>query len=294
MDLSGTRHRVGSRGAIVMRWHDLLFLHWPVEAASLQPFLPQGLLVDTREGQGWIGVVPFTMSGIRARYVPAIPRTSAFPELNVRTYVVAEPGLVIPGRNGVAERPGPGVWFFSLDAASHAAVRVARTVFHLAYYDASMSCRTTKEGWIEYTSTRTHRGVKPGRFEARYRPVGAPTRSAPGTLEHWLTERYWLYAADRRGCLYAGRVWHDPWPLQPAEAEVRVNTMAEASGISLPSVAPLEHFARLLEVDAALPKRLARLERSTQPMRSPVVAPTAVGMRAMPFWHRGRSGPACE
>ncbi len=287
---SATSYRVGSRGAMVMRWHDLLFLHWPIEPITLQALLPHGLLVDTFQGQAWVGVVPFTMSGIRARRAPPIPGLSAFPELNVRTYVTPAPGLVIPGRGGAAIRPGPGVWFFSLDAASRVAVRVARSLFHLNYRDARMSARHARDGWIEYSSRRLGRTDSNSRFEARYRAVGAANPTQPGTLEHFLTERYWLYAADRRGAIYAGRVWHDPWRLCAAEAEVRENSMAVASGITLPSVAPLMHFAKELCVDAALPRRLAQSARVSEPLGPGFRLTSRAGIRAVPFWH-GRERP---
>ena len=85
-------------------WHDLLFAHWPVAADALRGLIPGQLAVATFEGQAWVGVVPFRMNGIRLRGLPALPWLSAFPELNVRSYVTLD------GR--------PGVFFFSLDAAN--------------------------------------------------------------------------------------------------------------------------------------------------------------------------------
>ena len=229
-----------------MRWHELLFMHWPVPTAALRPFIPAGLELDTFDGSAWLGVVPFRMSGIRRRLLPPIPGTSAFPELNVRTYVT---------------RPGgasPGVWFLSLDAASRIAVRVARWTFHLPYFDAHMSCtRDPAAGaaggagaGVRYRSVRTHRGAPPAAFAARYRPTGDPLRARPGTLEHFLTERYCLYATDPRGRVFRGDIDHIPWPLQPAEAEVEQNSMAEPLGIRLPDAAPLLHYADRLDVVA--------------------------------------------
>ena len=93
-------------------WHDLLFAHWQIDAARMRPHVPAALEIDTFEGQAWIAVVPFRMSGVRLRFTPALPWLSAFPELNVRTYVVAE-----------RKR---GVWFFSLDAGNPLAVAMAR------------------------------------------------------------------------------------------------------------------------------------------------------------------------
>jgi uncharacterized protein YqjF (DUF2071 family) len=83
---------------------------------------------------------------------------------------------------------------------------------------------------------------------ASYCPTGPIARSRPGTLDHWLTERYCLYAADRRGHLYRGDIHHTHWPLQSAEAEITTNTMAAAHGITLPDTPPLLHFARRLDM----------------------------------------------
>ena len=77
----------------------------------------------------------------------------------------------------------------------------------------------------------------------------------PGTLDHWLTERYCLYAVDRASRIYRAEIHHRPWPLQPAEAEIDVNTMAAASDIRLPAVAPRLSFAERLDVVVWAPER---------------------------------------
>ncbi len=222
-------------------WHDLLFAHWPVSEATLRPHIPARLAIDMFGGQGWLGVVPFRMSGVRLRGTPAVPWLSAFPELNVRTYVVAD------GK--------PGVWFFSLDAGNAIAVAIARAWFHLPYFRARMSC-VKREGWIEYSSERTHRGAASGALRGRYRPNGAAFFAEPGSLEHFLTERYCLYTADGEGRLIRGEIHHAPWPLQIAEAELAKNTMAEAAGFSLPAAQPLLHFSKRQDVVVWQPQRV--------------------------------------
>src|SRR5262245_14397007 len=119
--------------AMWMIWHDLLFAHWPIPIDTMRRAVPERLALDTFDGSAWVGVVPFRMSGVRPRFVPSMPWLSAFPELNVRTYVTAG------GK--------PGVYFFSLEAANPVAVRAARTFFHLPYFDARMSLQETP-GWI--------------------------------------------------------------------------------------------------------------------------------------------------
>ena len=210
-------------------WLDLLFAHWEVDGAALRKFIPRGLQLDSFGGRAFLGVVPFRMTGVRMRGLPPLPGLSAFPELNVRTYVT--------------DGSKPGVWFFSLDAANAPAVIMARKTFHLPYFNASMSCRREK-GWVEYESRRTHRGAPKAAFRGRYRATGTLTA---GPLDRWLTERYCLYAADGRGRLRRAEVHHAPWPLEAAEAEIGENTMAAPLGIALEGP-PRLHAARRLDV----------------------------------------------
>jgi hypothetical protein len=211
-------------------WHDLLFAHWPLPPQDLRRVLPPELSPDTFDGSAWVGVVPFWMSGIRRRGLPPLPGLSSFPELNVRTYVTCQ------GK--------PGVYFFSLDAASLPAVWAARRFFHLPYFHARMRSQPIA-GAIQYQSTRT--GGASAEFRGKFRPINPIRLRAPGTLAHWLTERYCLYTIFA-GHVYRCDIHHQQWPLQDAEAEIEVNTMAAASGIALPNSPPVLHFARKLEV----------------------------------------------
>jgi uncharacterized protein len=221
-------------------WRNLLFAHWPVDAAVLRSQIPAELAIDTFEGRAWIGIVPFSMSDVRLRWTPPLPGLSSFPELNVRTYVTAQ--------------AKPGVWFFSLDAANALAVAAARVSFHLPYFRARMHS-TEMDGWIHYQSERTHSGAPPAVFEARYRATSEPFEARQGTLEHFLTERYCLYSATA-GRIYRGEIHHPPWQLQLAEAQLMQNSMAEAAGLTLPAEPPLLHFAPRQDMVAWAPYRI--------------------------------------
>jgi uncharacterized protein YqjF (DUF2071 family) len=180
------------------------------------------------------------MMGVRLRWTPPVPWLSVFPELNVRTYVTAQ--------------DKPGVWFFSLDAANVLAVAAARLSFHLPYFHARMKCKET-EGWIRYETRRSHRG--PPDFAARYRGAGEFFEAKPATLTHFLTERYCLYSAASEARVYRGEIHHPPWLLQPAEAHLMQNSMAEAAGLFLPDELPLLHFSRRQDMVAWAPHRIA-------------------------------------
>ena len=228
-----------------MHWSRLLFMHWPVPESALRPHVPPMLEIDTFDGSAWIAVVPFTMSGTRARFTPALPGPGAFHELNVRTYVIHE------GK--------PGVWFFSLDAASRIAVETARLTFHLAYFNARMSLRAHR-GRVEYKSVRVDPRGQPAELDCSYWSETEPTRSRPGSLEVFLTDRYRLYASDLppRGFerLWVGEIDHDPWLLASARCEVCTNSMAAPLGIETPTDKALLHLAEPVSVRGWRPRRV--------------------------------------
>src|SRR5262249_26340109 len=120
-------------------WHEITFFHWSADPVLVQRRLPPGLTVDTINGQAWISLTPFLLTGLRPAFCPpALGRT--FPEMNLRTYVVGP--------------SGPGIWFFSLDAARLYAVLGARATFGLPYFWAKMVVGTNPKENI-YHSKRS-------------------------------------------------------------------------------------------------------------------------------------------
>jgi uncharacterized protein YqjF (DUF2071 family) len=201
-----------------------------VSAARLRHLVPPQLTIQEHGGTSWIGVVPFRMRGVMRRPLPDLPGISAFEELNVRLYV---------------EKDGkPGVWFLSLDANNALAVWAARALFHLPYFHADMSLQVDSDE-VSYRSSRRRSAE---RFDATYAPHGETYRATPGSLEHWLTERYCLYAQAADGSLLRTEVHHEPWPLQAADAEIRENTLLVRHDV--PAWGPPAQlcFARRLDV----------------------------------------------
>ena len=189
-------------------WVDLGFLHWRAGPDQLRKLLPGSVELETFDGSAWLGVVPFVLTDLRLRGLPPVPRYSTFPELNVRTYVTR------------GDRPG--IWFFSLDAASRLFVEAAKKLYRLPYHQARMS--SIRDGdHVHYESARAGAA-----FSGNYRGVGDLFQATPGSLEAFLTERYCLYTEDG-GRLYRADVHHPPWDLQHAEARVDLNTIAPVS-----------------------------------------------------------------
>src|SRR5206468_7948820 len=129
----------------------------------LRPHVPERLELEEYDGSAWLGITPFAVTGLRLRGVPPLPLLSSFSELNCRTYV------------RVGDRPG--IWFFSLDASSRAAVAAARSTYRLPYRHARITAGEDR------FRADTDGG---GSFHAQYHGVGVPAPAKPATLEHFL------------------------------------------------------------------------------------------------------------
>lgn len=227
-------------------WHHLLFMHWEIPPAELQALVPAGLTIDTFEGKAYVGLIPFTITGVRPVLLPPVPGLSDFHEVNVRTYV---------HRNG----RDPGVWFFSLDAASAVAVEAARVTYKLPYFRSKIDFQASKEPLprIEFRAHRDDpRGPSPAHLHVAYAPAdGRVAPAAAGTLEHFLVERYILYSQDENHQLHRARVHHQPYPVQKAEVQSLDETMVWAAGIRRSDAAPIRHYAREVNVKVYPPER---------------------------------------
>jgi uncharacterized protein YqjF (DUF2071 family) len=222
---------------LAQRWSDLLFAHWPVDPSALARRLPAGIEPDVHEGKVWLAIVAFRMLDTRPALAPGRTALPPIPELNVRTYVLV---------NGI-----PGVWFLSLDTSSLFFVTAGRTLYGLPYKLASMT--TVVHGdRVHYLSCR-HEAC----FAASYEPCGRPQPAQPGTLEHFLVERYRLFA-QRRGRLITAVVAHAPWPLRPARARIELNRMAY-DGLAFHGE-PVLHFVDSVEARISVPQQLSALE----------------------------------
>jgi hypothetical protein len=241
MDRLAQAGRPDGRPAGFQRWRTLLFLHWEVPAEALAALLPPGLTVDTFEGRAYLGLVPFLMRDVSPWWSPSVPGVSTFPELNLRTYVHSQ------GR-------GPGVWFFSLDAAKLLVVLAARTRWRLPYSWAAMSLDVRPDR-VRYRSRRrcpscpSSPSSLSANFEASYRIGDALGTARPGSFEHFLTERYLLYTTRGDGGLVRGQVHHRPYPLHRAELLELHETVVDAAGLPTTTDPPHVLFSPGVDVD---------------------------------------------
>jgi uncharacterized protein YqjF (DUF2071 family) len=241
---------------LAQRWDNLLLAHWRAEPRALRCLLPAQVEPDLYDGTGWVSVVAFVMTGTRPFAVAHAPCLPPVPELNVRTYV----------RMGDAR----GVWFLSLDASSLLFVTIGRALYGLRYRLAAMTAAADGDR-VHYLSTRSGAA-----FSASYEPTGPGALAPAGSLEHFLVERYRLFA-ERRGRLIAAQVAHEPWQLQQAEARIELNRMAPP-GLAFDGP-PLLHFSRSLEALISTPEpvhreRVSRSQARHHAIRAPRPART--------------------
>jgi uncharacterized protein YqjF (DUF2071 family) len=241
-------------------WRDLLFVHWEIEPASVARLLPSELEPELFDGKAYVGLIPFRMTDIRHVLLPAIPGFSATLETNVRTYVK---------RKDVAREPIPAVWFFSLDASSALAVIAARLGFGLPYFKARMAFhkRHASGGKIHLSACSKRRWPQPSPayslVEAEFSDSAALLSAQPGTLEHFLIERYALYTRHR-GILKYARVAHDPYRITSGSL-IRIGTEL-LSAAALPPPAPQQEA--LVHRAADVTVRIGSLESITGPRYS--------------------------
>ena len=214
-------------------WSHLLFMHWRIDGSLLSPLLPPGLEVDQHDGSAWISLIPFSMTDIRPVVGPALPGLNSFTQINLRTYVT--------------HHGDPGVWFFSLDASNPMVVWLARTVYHLPYFRASIET-AHDEACFSFRSRRLGKSGKGIGFRAAWRsgpPIG---RIRPGSLAWFLTERYRLFT-KAKGKIQTGEIRHEPWPLRSAILDEYESNLFSVAGLPEPSEAPVLHHSDELAVD---------------------------------------------
>ncbi|MBS4208260.1 DUF2071 domain-containing protein [Bacillus sp. FJAT-50079] len=202
-------------------WRDMLFMHWPVDAAFVRNRIPEDLELDLFNDQAWISVIPFRATNTRGRFLPLIPFMTAYLELNIRTYVVYQ---------GV-----PGIYFFRIDANHLPTVVGARAYTGIPYCMADMTflCENNKY-FFSSLNKKERREVK-----LAYQGEDVLYEVEPGTLDHWLLERYCMYSIKGKH-VYRGDIHHDKWKVTNGQVEV-----ITGKGISLFSkTKPIVHFSR--------------------------------------------------
>ena len=178
-------------------WRDQLFLHWEVRPEYIQNTLPAGMYVDTYEGHAYVSVVLLALSEIHPRGLPRVPGIANHLELILRTYVFNQEGL-------------PGIWFYSLDADNWLSVKLARSIFSLPYFKATIDYGKSSSGEYLFESSRKG-SKKEDKTKLKFSVGNFLTLPSSDTLEFFLLERYVFFGySKRKQELIKGRIHHKP------------------------------------------------------------------------------------
>ncbi|MBM3195208.1 MAG: DUF393 domain-containing protein [Chlamydiae bacterium] len=185
-----------------MIWEDLMFINFSVEQSRLQKLLPKGMEVDLFKNNAYITIAPLTMKGFAYRKLSTFFNPS-FYECNLRTYVRVN--------------DKPGVYFFSLDAASFLEVIGARSLFHLNYRYRKISFALKNEMFCFEISSPTS-SKKTTVIEAKI----SKEKQVADPLIQFISDRSSYFVKNKKH-IYEGKVSHADWKFQKVE-ELKLQT----------------------------------------------------------------------
>jgi len=175
-------------------WHKILLLHWKVPVSFIEPLLPDGLEVDTYNGNAWISMVPLSVKKHHYRGFPVLPFVSSFHEVNLRTYV----------KKGNTS----GIYMFSIETEKLSTVLMAKCTDGLPYVKSI----------IERTPNRYLSENNDKQYSLDLNYIVKNTIEHKSGIDYWLTERHALYQSQN-GILYRYDIHHKEWELK----EVQLN-----------------------------------------------------------------------
>jgi uncharacterized protein YqjF (DUF2071 family) len=197
------------RPFLLARWEKLLLFSYPAPAELLRPYLPAGTALDLFEREAFVSLVAFCFQPVRLGALP-ICWFPSFPELNLRFYV----------RRCTPQGTLRGIVFIRELAPSRLAVFLGNLLYHEHYRWAAMSYATQAPSPIAPVRWRYSWRLR-GDIGFMEADVASEARyPKEGTLEEFLTHRFWAFTRSREGRSYSFWVEHAPWTVssvgQPA------------------------------------------------------------------------------
>jgi len=192
---------MSARPFLTAEWHSLAMLNYAVDPALLAPLVPRGTQLDRFDGKAYLSLVGFRFERARVRGL-WIPFHSDFDEVNLRFYVRREQSRDV--RRGVA--------FVREVVPRWAIAAVARTLYRERYVALPMRHRIA--GPVSEGGRREiqYGWRVAGKWAALHADCeGKPARPAEGSIEQFIAEHYWGYAAQPDGGTVEYHVEHDPW-----------------------------------------------------------------------------------
>ena len=222
-------------------WEDLLLLHWPVDESLIKKSLPPDLEVDLCEGQSWVSVVGFKLTGLRISPFRWLS-WPGFWEINLRTYVRDKFG-------------NKGIWFYSLDSSDELAVVGARMLYGLPYNYARTQ-GTSHKSKISFSSSRNfHHQSADAEFEGTFSTVKKKPRHVHSKLDCFLLDRYRFWSRRKFSHTSgSAQVKHIPYDADYTLHAEYKGELFSSQGFDEPNSKPvLGHYCKGFPVQASAP-----------------------------------------
>ena len=191
---------------LTAEWRHLVMLNYEVDPRVLAARVPFGTELDAWQGRTLVSIIAFRFLNTRVRGW-AIPWHRDFEEINLRFYV----------RRRAPEGWRRGVVFIKEIGPRWAIAAVARWVYHENYVALPTRSRIRDD---ERKPAMEFGWRVDGRWNGvRFRGAGPAALVTAGSLEEFITEHYWGYAAQPDGGCVEYQVEHPSWRVwQAAEA----------------------------------------------------------------------------
>ena len=208
--MRNTLIRFRAPGFLAVRWRNVALLSWPVADGLLEPLLPGGLEIDHWGGAAYISLVGLWFDDVRVCGIPAPARR--YEEVNLRFYVRRPPG---------ADDGGPGVIFIRQLVPRRMTAFLARRIYGEPFLSVPMCHRF---GGVDAADPAGECRVEYGwRSNGRQdgfwlESAAEPGYAARGSLEEFLTARYWGYNGKPGAGARAYNLTRPPWLIRRAGA----------------------------------------------------------------------------
>jgi uncharacterized protein len=223
MDSGTLETTIPSRTFLTAEWRYLAMLNYEVEPRLLAGFVPAGTELDSWNGKTFVSLVGFRFLKTRVFGI-AFPFHCNFDEVNLRFYV----------RRTVGSEIRRGVVFVREIVPRRAIAIVARAFYGERYLALPMKSSigvSDEQVAVEYG----------WRFGARWNAIRLTTTgdaylSAEDSVEQFITEHYWGYAATRNAGCVEYQVRHPQWKVWSAGEAGFDGNMEELYGKDLNDV----------------------------------------------------------
>jgi uncharacterized protein YqjF (DUF2071 family) len=189
---------------LTAEWQHLAMLNYEVDPLLLASFIPEGTALDRWNGKVFISPVGFQFLQTKLFGFLQIPMHSNFDEVNLRFYVRRQ--SVGHAYNEVRR----GVAFIREVVQRRAIAFVARTFYKENYVALPMAHEIRPIG--DNGLSVTYRWQSGKRWnEINLKTQGNSELPGAGSVEQFITEHYWGYAAQPDGGSMEYRVTHPSW-----------------------------------------------------------------------------------